>query len=132
MHFFLSAETIAPAASKWVTTNQIIEPQMKQLQDNYYGPGLNSIAIISIILPEEYFDEGGYKERRLYKRKSEEADIRLRLDYHSFLRASDVQRLRLYSQHIIASIATLNGKMDRSFSFEKLIEDVKSVLAAYL
>ena len=131
MMFFLSTETIAPAASRWLAANRIVEPCLKHLEPSSYGTGLNSIAIISIILPDSFFDNGGYKERKLYKRKSQEADIRLRLDYRSFLFASDEQRIRIYTKHILTSLKTLDGKVDSSFNLAKLLDDVEAAFADF-
>ena len=132
MYFFLGAETIAPASGKWQIVSRIVEPRLKLLQDFTYGAGLNRIAIISIILPDTFYEEGGYRERRLYKKSRQEADSRLRLDYYSFINANDNQRLRIYTEHVLSSIKTLERKIDRSFDFTKLMEDVNDRLADFL
>ena len=132
MKFFLGAETYAPAQNYWMEARRIIEPQLEKLSSSSYGDGLSSIAIISIILPDQFFEHGGYKERRLYKRKSGEADIRLRIDFKQFIRAKPEQRLDLYARHIIECVQTLNGKLSRDFHFDVLLSDLLSVLSDYI
>ena len=109
MNFFLSAEVYGAAYSRWRPLRIQAEKQLETLRDKDYGDELKSIAIISIIVPTSFYDEGGYKERKLYKRKTKEADIR-------------------YNNHIVQSIRTLQKKLGPDFDYSKLEEDVKQAL----
>lgn len=131
MQFFLSAETFAPAHNYWQEARSIIIPQLEKLSTSFYGNGLSRIAIISIILPDQFFEGGGYKERRLYKRKTGEADIRLRINFKQFVHAKPEQRLDIYANHIIDSVQTLHGKLDKDFRFAELLSDMNSVLSCF-
>ena len=102
--------------------------RLETLREKDYGDELKSIAIISIIVPTSFYDEGGYKERKLYKRKTKEADIRLRIDYNEFIHASEEERLNIYNNHIVQSIRTLQKKLEPDFDYPRLEEDVKQAL----
>ena len=128
MNFFLSAEVYGAAYSRWRPLRIQAEKQLETLRDKDYGDELKSIAIISIIVPTSFYDEGGYQERKLYKRKTKEADNRLRIDYNEFIHASEEERLNIYYNHIVQSIRTLQKKLGPDFDYSKLEEDVKQAL----
>ena len=131
MIIFLGAETYMQAGSCWAESYKMVSPCLKKLEDFSYGDSLKSIAIISIIFPDRYFDEGRIKERKLYKRKTCEADIRLKIDFKQFVRAKPEQRLDIYARHIIASVETLRKKVDKNYRFDELISDLHSLLDCF-
>lgn len=92
----------------------------KPIREVLYGIGFTHVK------NDDY--EGGYKERKLYKRKTKEADIRLRIDYNEFIHASEEERLNIYNNHIVQSIRTLQKKLGPDFDYSKLEEDVKQAL----
>ena len=102
--------------------------QRRRVRARNYGDELTHIYIISIILPPEYFTDGGFKERKIFFRKTHDADIRLRIDYHSFVYAKPDKRREIYKQHIIDSIMTLQRKVSKAYLFDQLVSDVAAVL----
>ena len=128
MHFFLSSETYGLAATFWRPLEAAFSKSLLSLEETSYGDELTSISIISIILPSEFYSDGGYKERRLFHRKTRDADIRLRIDYHSFVCAKPEQRRELYADNIINSILTLKKKVSPVFQFDRLLSDVATAL----
>ena len=128
MDIFLSCEGYAPAITYWTPLEKEFTAKLSELKDVHYGEELTSIAIITILLPPEFFAEGGYPERRLFHRKTRDADIRLRMDFHAFVRAKPEKRRELYRQHILDSILTLKGKVSRDYLFEQLLTDVSEKL----
>lgn len=130
MRFFLSAETTAPASTYWFALRAQVYPELLKLENRFYGQGLTKVGIISIILPDHFFEDGGYRERRLYSQKNKEADIRIRLDYNSFIRAKPIERKKMYINHIICSLKSIEQKLDKNFEFEKMIADISEVLGA--
>lgn len=128
MDIFLSAEIEGPATRKWFELQKEFSALLSQVSKNDYGENLISIGIISIIMRDEYFKEGGYKERKYYNRGRREADIRLRINYKEFLKASDQERRTIYINHIIESICIAGEKAGEGFETERLISDVKRVL----
>ena len=128
MDFFLSAEGCAPGTTFWSPLEREFTKKLELLKDSYYGDELTKIYIISIILPPEYFTDGGFKERKIFFRKTHDADIRLRIDYHSFVYAKPDKRREIYKQHIIDSIMTLQRKVSKTYLFDQLVSDVAAVL----
>ena len=64
--------------------------------------------------------------KEIYKRKTKEADIRLRIDYNEFIHASEEERLNIYNNHIVQSIRTLQKKLGPDFNYPRLEEDIKT------
>lgn len=129
MIFFLGAETQASAWAMLTQLNRIAASELNALRDKSYGAELESIGIISILLQDEFLTDGGYKERRLFQRKTFSADIRLRIDYKKFMCATPEQRYKLYVQHILASIECLKGKVSAAFRLQELLTDVEELLS---
>lgn len=128
MDFFLGAEGCAPGTTFWRPLEREFSKKLEILKDSYYGDELTKISIISIILPPEYFSDGGFKERRVFFRKTHDADIRLRIDYHSFVYAKPSERREIYKQNIVDSIMTLKRKVSKKYLFNQLLSDVDSAL----
>lgn len=128
MKIFLSAETESPAANLWFNLHKEINRRLDSLTTEYYGDELISIGIISIILSEKYFVDGGYPERRIFSKKNKEADIRLRINFNEFVKATPNRRREIYVNHIIDAIDCLRFKVSKDFSFDKLMNDVIHVL----
>lgn len=128
MHFFLSSETYGMASSFLHPIEIEFSERLLSLEETSYGEELTSIAIIAIILPSEFYSDGGYKERRLFHRKTRDADIRLRIDYHSFVYAKPPRRRELYAENVINSILTLKKKVSSAFQFDRLLSDVAAAL----
>lgn len=128
MVIFLSAETQAPAAGLWFQLQQELGPKLDTaLSGKEYGDELVNIAIISVILPHE-LQQNGYKEKRLFKRKSRSADIWLWVDFNAFTRVHAPDCKEMYIRHILESIETLRHKVSRSYRFDELVADVQKAL----
>lgn len=128
MDFFLSCEGYAPGITYWDPLQKEYSAKLAELKEEFYGDELTSIAIISIILPTDFFTEGGYRERSLIHHKSCDADIRLRVDFDAFVHATPEQRRKMYKQHVLNSIVTLKRKLSKNFEFERLLSDVAAKL----
>ena len=129
MDIFLSAEIEGPAAGKWFVLQKEFAAALSCLNCKNYGDELTSIGIISILMREEFFVGGCYKERAYYSRKRKDADIRLRIDYQTFIKASKERQKEIYLNHIIESIRVAGMKAGKSFQTERLVEDVKELLS---
>ena len=128
MDIFLSAESAAPSAYLLSQMNQIVSKEFNTLKSKNYGDELKSIAIITILLPDKLYEGGGYPERKLFQRKQCAADIRLRVDFRTFLRASPEKRYRMYCEHILSSVETLRHKVSKNFLFHELVYDISEIL----
>lgn len=122
MNIFLSVEAEAPATSYWFTLQKEINSNLVAIKDKDYGDEFTNIAIITIIMSEKFLD--GYPERSLIKRKSKEADIRLQIDYKSFVRASAQKRKLIYIKHIVQCINLIKSKSKGNFNADRLITDI--------
>lgn len=127
MEIFLSFEGEGLALDYLLSYMRMFRPKLDALQSKHYGDELDDIAIISTILKEDTL-VGWPPERKLFKRKSKEADIRLRIDYNQIMKASEAERKQIYIDHIIQSIETLRHKVSKNYRFDELIADVKAVL----
>lgn len=70
---------------------------------------------------------GFFKERKLFKRKSKEADFRLRIDYETFLSADYATRKILIIRNIFQSIRILGEKAKSDFNAIKLEKDILQI-----
>lgn len=85
-------------------------------------------------MPEEYHKD--YPERRLIKRKSREADIRLFIDYNKFTRGkfsledesyAYIRKLMIV-KNIVDSIMVVECRKKGDFQGKKLINDILNAL----
>ncbi|MGE6619605.1 Imm44 family immunity protein [Bacillus mycoides] len=129
MRFFLSGELEGDIAEEFINIISEISSDLEKLNSNNYGSEVEEIAIIPIVvnITPEYEDAGFHKERKLFKRKSKEADFRLRIDYETFLLADDSGRKILIIKNIIQSIRILGKRAKSDFNALKLEEDILQV-----
>ena len=128
MDIFLGAELYGVAQKYWFELRREFSLKLNSLKDKNYGDELKRISIISIILPDNFYIDGGYPERRLFKRKTKEADIRLRINYNQFIHGDADERRTIYIRHILESINTLRNKVSQSYQFDQFVKDVYSCL----
>lgn len=129
MRIILGAETEGPAAGRWFELQKEFTALLSILENNDYGMGLDEIHIISIIMRPSFFTDGAYKERKYYSKKTKSADIRLRIDYMDFWRATNNKRREIYITHILQSISIAGLKAGNSFKLDLLLSDVKRILS---
>ena len=129
MRIILGAETEGPAASKWFELQKEFTPLLFRLENNNYGMSLDEIHIISIIMRPNFFTDGAYQERKYYSKKTKSADIRLRINYIDFWRATNNERREIYITHILQSISIAGLKAGNSFKLDLLLSDVKRILS---
>ncbi|MGN4444960.1 Imm44 family immunity protein [Bacillus cereus group sp. MYBK79-1] len=126
---FLSGELEGDIAEEFINIILEIGSELEGLNRNDYGSEVEEIAIIPIVakITPEYEDAGFFKERKLFKRKSKEADFRLRIDYETFLSADYATRKILIIRNIIHSIRILGGRAKSDFNAIKLEQDILQV-----
>ncbi|MDE7550268.1 dihydrolipoamide succinyltransferase [Bacillus anthracis] len=129
MRFFLSGELEGDIAEEFINIISEIGSELEGLNSNDYGSEVEEIAIIPIVakITPEYEDAGFFKERKLFKRKSKEADFRLRIDYETFLSADYATRKILIIRNIIRSIRILGERAKSDFNAIKLEQDILQV-----
>ena len=126
MEFFISGETDGKISDVIGTLLREMNQKFKMLESNYYGSEFTHIGIIPIIIDPSrgLFEEGFFKERKLIKRKTKEADIRLRTDYNKFFLANYENKRLLLLENIIRSIRVIGEKSKSGFEAEKLVNDI--------
>ena len=128
MDIFLGAEIDGPAAGKWFALQKAFSESLSVLGERNYGESLTSIGIISIIMPTEFFEDGGYKERRFYSAQRKAADIRLQIGYTDFVKADNETRKRIYRSHILEAVRIAATKAGSGLDGSRLLRDVEQLL----
>ena len=133
MHVFLGLEGYLGAGSKWRQITSELEPMINDVIGEMTHPVFDTIAVISVIMPEEFLND--YKERDYLSRKNRYADIRLHVNWKDFTFSSEQKRSRLYVEHLLTSIQRLERKMktkDERAAFDELKTAICSVCEEYL
>ena len=99
------------------------------IKDKDYGSEVEDFAVICIIIKfdKQMEAEGWFKERRLFKRKAKEADMRLRVDYDKFVKGDDTVKRLLLIDNVIRSVQELGKLAKKDFRAEELQEDILRV-----
>ncbi len=126
MKFFMSSEVDVEISEDFRILRNQIEFELKKLESNNYGDSIDELAIIPIVvnLTPEFEEAGFHKERVKYSKKNRDTDIRLRIDFHTFLNANTQMRKILIIQNIINSIRAMNLKVKKGFDGKALEEDI--------
>ena len=133
MDFFMTSESDSRydnfEESLRVIRNEIENTIKPVVEKRDYGKDVQLLAVIPIIIKfdQQMEDEGWFKERVLYKKKSKETDIRLRIDYVKFVKGNDNTKRLLLIDNIIKSIDRIVPKT-KDFDHKTLKEDILSVL----
>lgn len=132
MKFFLSGEIdgtrpLDAIDKKFRVSRELVTNKLTPiLESNDYGNAVKELSIIPIIVkqPKEMDDEGWFRERKLFKRKSSSADFRLRIDYDQFCNGDDKARIDLIVKNIINSVQILRSRATKDFDGERLEADI--------
>ena len=123
MKILISSEESIGVGNKTNVIYEYLEPIIEKLNNNYYGSEFDMIGIVPTIMENEFLDEN-WKERRLVRSKSKDADIRLIMDYNKFVNTNDEGRILLYVKMLVDSIKIIDAKKKGDFNGVKLIEDL--------
>jgi|WetSurMetagenome_2_1015567.scaffolds.fasta_scaffold1029521_1 hypothetical protein len=124
--FFMSGEIDGKIHQDYNKLSLEIEAKIKLLEANDYGSEVVDIGIIMIIIDprRRLFEEGFFRERKLIRRKSKGADIRLRTDFDKFQAADHEGRRLLLLDNVIRSLKVITERVKKDFKGEQLISDV--------
>lgn len=129
MKFFLSGEVYGDLFDSYFEIRNSLEDSLVPiLADKNYGDELVDICIIVIIMPRSILDDGFFKERKLFKRKSNEADMRLQIDYEKFSNSDKYNQKLLFVKIIIDSVRILDERAKKDFDGKKLEKDILEIL----
>ncbi|SHI17478.1 Imm44 family immunity protein [Desulfosporosinus lacus] len=126
MEIFMSGEIDTTISEAFREIRNEIKQKLKILEVNDYGNAVQNLGIIPIIvnLEPELESAGFFKERKLYKKKTKDADYRLRIDYESFLNANYEKKKLLIIKNVVDCIRLLGKKVKKDFAAEQLENDV--------
>ena len=122
---FLSTESHEPASVIIMCILNRIDSNLVGFQIQQYSSNLNTIAIIPICVPEEMLKAGFCKERRFVSIKRHYADVRLHLEYTSFLRSSLQDKLQMCEDVIMQSAKYISTK-DKSFNYPAFCQVIQT------
>ena len=131
MRIFVSGELDEKISQDFRQLYREADKLLKPLESNDYGSEFKYIGIIPIIIDPKrgLLEAGFFKERKLIKRKTKEADIRLRTDFDKFYAADHNKKRLLLVDNIIRSIRVIGEKSKSDFNSEKLIADILKVFS---
>lgn len=95
---------------------------------NEYGSEFNFIGIIPTCIDDAVWDSLGWKERRLFRRKKGEVDIRLKMDYNRFINETPENKRLLFIDVLIKSIQEVQKGSRIDFRGDDLINDILTAL----
>ncbi|PGA61635.1 dihydrolipoamide succinyltransferase [Bacillus pseudomycoides] len=126
MDFFMTCEIDKTVKYSDVKLIIEVEKTLKKLENNHYGNEIESISIIPIIIEiiPELEDASFFKERKLFKRKNKEADMRLRINIETFLNADRARKKLLIVKNVIECVRILGTKAKKDFDAERLENDI--------
>jgi hypothetical protein len=126
MEIFMSGEIDGEISDIFRELQNEIEDRIKILELNDYGNEVESLGIIPIIvnLTPELEVAGFFKERKLFKRKAKDADIRLRINFEKFANSDRYTQKLLLIKNTIESVRVLGGKANKDFDSIRLENDI--------
>ncbi len=123
MKFFLTSITSGEAGEiSRVIANDIREALIPFLLERDYGEELIDITVIYMIVSKSL--GLNMSERKLFKRKTREADMRLNIDYDIFCEADMQTRRLLIVKNIIESIRILDKRAKKDFNGVQMEKDI--------
>ncbi len=125
---FFSVEAQSPASVSIMKILKPIEDALNPIMlSGKYSSKLDEVCIIPICLSNKMLENGFGKERKYISFKQRRADIRLQINYESFLSANDREQINLCLECIVKSIEIIQKK-DPSFKVELFIGDLSKVI----
>src|SRR5947208_3702951 len=123
MRFFIAGEVDTAVADAWRESSRPVEVRLNAaLAERQYGPAIQSIGIIPMILRPEW--QHGRPERKLLRGKDRDADYRTIIDFEAFRQGSAEARERLIVANIVDAVRDLNRKARGTFNGEALVADI--------
>ncbi len=124
---FFTTESQAPAAYLISNCFEAIKKTMQVESLQKYTDCLDDIAIIPFCIDEEYMEILQMKERKYVSWKNRYADIRLRMNFDMFVRATKEERMQKCKEVILCSLDIIKRKCEAKklrFDIDALIHDI--------
>ncbi len=99
-------------------------------KEKKYSDVINIIGIIPIITPQEFIEQGKYKEIKFCSTACGFADVQLFIDYDKYVNADIDEKKKLIVDNVLRSVKSIKGRGKIDYSlFES---DMKSFSNDYL
>lgn len=124
---FLSTESQSPAATMIIDCFLFVEQNMQVDTLQKYTDCIDEIAIIPFCVDDEFMQKFQIKERKYIGWKRRDADIRLRMNFDTFVRASKEERMQQCKEVIICSLEVIAKRCEAKklrFDVANLIQDI--------
>jgi hypothetical protein len=124
---FFTTESQSPAASIISDCFLAIKKNMQVDTLQKYTDCLDDIAIIPFCVDDEFMQIYQIKERKYIGWKRRDADIRLRMDFDTFVQATKEERMQQCKEVIIRSLEVIAKKCEAKklrFDIANLIQDI--------
>lgn len=124
---FFTTELQVPAATMIMNCFLSIKENMQVDTLQKYTDCLDDIAIIPFRVDDEFMQIHQIKERKYIGWKRRDADIRLRMDFDTFVHATKEERMQQCKEIIIRSLEVIAKKCEAKklrFDIANLIQDI--------
>ena len=131
MKLFMSCEAMSPATMYILDMERVISPMLDNFfKEKKYGNDVESFYLISPCVSRKFIKDTGWKERNMYSKKDKSTDVRLFIDWETFISVSREERKKMYFEHIYQSIEQFGKKHPKlDFDWERMLKDMKDVLS---
>lgn len=122
---FFSTESWHPAAERISECFMFFQSKMKVNDISKYCDAIDNIGIIPFSGPDKHMSD--WKERKYISWVRREADIRLKIDFDSFIKAPIETQRAMVRDVIIRSLEVVKSKCDARklrFDINDLIQDI--------
>jgi hypothetical protein len=125
MEFWFSGELDHQVSDAYREIRSEVEATLnRELGSKDYGPALQELAIIPIIISKTF---GPRKERRLVRREQKSADYRLFIDFEAFLAGDYDKRVQLLVTNVLWAVQDIDRKLKSQFAGAQLCNDIKAL-----
>jgi hypothetical protein len=109
----------ADVADNYREARKEVEATLKGVFGKDYGPGLDELALIAIILPDRF-----YPEVKKYSARKKEAEFRLYIDHASFLAAEPQKRTGMVCDAVIRAVQLLPEVGAKNIDHRRLTAEI--------
>ncbi|MCM1173294.1 MAG: Imm44 family immunity protein [Clostridium sp.] len=95
----------------------------KYFLDKEYSPILEIVGIIPLIVPQELYEQGKYKEKVQFIANNSCAIIYVKIDFEKYLAANSEEKIFLMKDAIVRAIKKIKAK--GKFDYKKFCEDLR-------
>ena len=94
-----------------------------------YTSSIDSIGITPIIAPDDVIKMGKWKEVKKVLLSSRLAIVSLYIDYDTYCNADIDEKRNIILENVFSSLLVVSKKVKNDFNYEKLIEDILSIVS---